>query len=481
MAFTKFDQFTLVNTINTGSDFIVGYRNNGTTEYEVKFPLTLFNTSTLIGNLSDLTTTDKDTIVDAINEVNANKITKTSLSAESPINYNSSTGTFSILQSTSTTNGYLVASDWNTFNNKQASITLTTTNHSGSATFSNNVLNIPTYTAVGLGALTNITGLLSAGANISISGSGTSVNPYIISSSGNYALPIASQSVLGGIKVGNNLSIDVTGILNNTYTYTLPVASQSTLGGIKVGNNLAIDVTGVLNNTYTYTLPIASASTLGGIKIGSNVNIDSNGVISVAAPYSLPTASQSTLGGIKVGTNLSIVDGVLSSNNESITFTTTGDISGTTIGSTTLTPNLTVAKINGTTLGTLTSATNGQVLTWNGSSWIPADTVSVLQTIVPLNTDAITYTLMLNDGGTTIETFNTNNLSIIIPTNTSVAFPIGTEINILRHNTTTITFQADSGVTILSRNGLLSIGHQYAGASLIKRATNEWYLIGDLS
>lgn len=62
-----------------------------------------------------------------------------------------------------------------------------------------------------------------------------------------YHLPIASATVLGGIKVGNNLTIEEDGTLNAESTeYTLPTASASTLGGVKVGNNLAIN-DGVLN------------------------------------------------------------------------------------------------------------------------------------------------------------------------------------------------------------------------------------------
>jgi hypothetical protein len=49
----------------------------------------------------------------------ANFITLASLSASSPLSYNSGTGAFSILQATTTTNGYLSSTDWNTFNNKQ--------------------------------------------------------------------------------------------------------------------------------------------------------------------------------------------------------------------------------------------------------------------------------------------------------------------------------------------------------------------------
>jgi hypothetical protein len=49
----------------------------------------------------------------------ANFITLASLSASSPLSYNSGTGVFSISQATTSTNGYLSSTDWNTFNNKQ--------------------------------------------------------------------------------------------------------------------------------------------------------------------------------------------------------------------------------------------------------------------------------------------------------------------------------------------------------------------------
>lgn len=65
--------------------------------------------------------------------------------------------------------------------------------------------------------------------------------------------------------------------------YTLPIASATVLGGFKVGANLTINPsTGVLDaNPGSYTLPTASASVLGGIKIGSGLTIDGNGVVDV--------------------------------------------------------------------------------------------------------------------------------------------------------------------------------------------------------
>lgn len=68
-----------------------------------------------------------------------------------------------------------------------------------------------------------------------------------------YTLPTASASVLGGIKVGANLSIDGNGVLSAGNSYVLPTASATVLGGIKVGTNLSIDANGILSSTDTNT------------------------------------------------------------------------------------------------------------------------------------------------------------------------------------------------------------------------------------
>lgn len=63
--------------------------------------------------------------------------------------------------------------------------------------------------------------------------------------------------------------------------YVLPAATTTTLGGIIVGDRLSIDDTGKLVATYTYTLPKASSSVLGGVKIGSNITLANGGTISI--------------------------------------------------------------------------------------------------------------------------------------------------------------------------------------------------------
>jgi len=63
------------------------------------------------------------------------------------------THTFNLPTASAINRGALSSADWTTFNNKQATISLTTTGSSGSSTFISNVLNVPTYTLSGLGGV----------------------------------------------------------------------------------------------------------------------------------------------------------------------------------------------------------------------------------------------------------------------------------------------------------------------------------------
>jgi hypothetical protein len=78
---------------------------------------------------------------------NGSNLAYTSLNASAPLSFNGATKTFSISQAGASTNGFLSSTDWNTFNNKQNAITLTTTGSSGAATLIGSTLNIPNYSS----------------------------------------------------------------------------------------------------------------------------------------------------------------------------------------------------------------------------------------------------------------------------------------------------------------------------------------------
>jgi hypothetical protein len=91
------------------------------------------------------------------------------------------------------------------------------------------------------------------------------------------------------------------------------------------------------------------------------------------------------------------------------------------------------------------------------------------------------YTLVLTDAGDIIEMTNSSAATVTIPPNASVAFPVGTQIVVIRNASGTVQFQAGAGVTLRSDASKFFISTQYSAATLVKRGTNEWYLIGNLS
>ena len=192
-------------------------------------------------------------------------------------------------------------------------------------------------------------GTLTAGTNISIS-NGT------ISSTYSYSLPTASASVLGGVKIGSNITIS-SGVIS------VADATTSAKGVVTLGDHTAIansnsaspggaaqcyavkayvaDQLDAISGTYVLSSNLVSALSgvtgtgsgggdnpatawavkdyvdtelakkQGTLTAGTGISITS-GTVSCTYSYSLPTASSSALGGVKIGSNISISSGTIS-------------------------------------------------------------------------------------------------------------------------------------------------------------------------
>ena len=192
-------------------------------------------------------------------------------------------------------------------------------------------------------------GTLTAGTNISIS-NGTISNTY------SYSLPTASASVLGGVKIGSNISI-ASGVIS------VADATTSAKGVVTLGDHTAIensnsaspggaaqcyaikvyvaDQLDAISGTYVLVSNLVSSLSSvtgtgsgggdnpatawavkdyvdtalsgkqGTLTAGTGISI-SSGTISCTYSYSLPTASASVLGGVKIGSNISISSGTIS-------------------------------------------------------------------------------------------------------------------------------------------------------------------------
>jgi hypothetical protein len=103
------------------------------------------------------------------------------------------------------------------------------------------------------------------------------------------------------------------------------------------------------------------------------------------------------------------------------------------------------------------------------------------QTTVTANAQTTDYTLVLGDAGKSIDVTAATTKTVTVPASASVAFPLGTVVEVARLGTGAVNIAAAGGVTINSRGGLLGIGNQYGAVSLRKIATNTWLLVGDLA
>ena len=97
------------------------------------------------------------------------------------------------------------------------------------------------------------------------------------------------------------------------------------------------------------------------------------------------------------------------------------------------------------------------------------------------NTRTASYTLALTDQSKIVETNVGSANDVTIPLDSSVNFPIGTEIQVLQLGAGQTTIVATSGVTTRSKSGQLKIANQNTGVTLVKRAANDWYVIGNLT
>ena len=92
------------------------------------------------------------------------------------------------------------------------------------------------------------------------------------------------------------------------------------------------------------------------------------------------------------------------------------------------------------------------------------------------------YTIQLTDLGKLVELNEASACTLTIPTNASVAFAVGDRIDVLQVGAGQVTITPVSGtVTINGYDGGLKLNGQWAAATLIKRATNTWVAVGNLT
>ena len=134
-----------------------------------------------------------------------------------------------------------------------------------------------------------------------------------------------------------------------------------------------------------------------------------------------------------------------------------------------------------TSAGAVTFAPAGDIVATNVQTAIQElDTEKAIKIGPAINSQSDSYTLVLGDAGKTVVMTKGSANNLTVPPYSSVAFAVGTRVDVLQTGAGKVTVVAGSGVTITSKGAVLSIGAQYVGVTLINTAQDAWTLVGDL-
>ena len=144
------------------------------------------------------------------------------------------------------------------------------------------------------------------------------------------------------------------------------------------------------------------------------------------------------------------------------------------------TPTLTLAATSSTTSGRVSfDASADKLYVGDGTQ-----AVEFASSTLITNARTASYTLALTDKDKLVEVSVASANTVTIPTNASVAFPTGTQINVLQTGAGQTTISGTSGVTVNSTGATAAspkLRAQWSSATAIKRGTDTWVVIGDIA
>jgi hypothetical protein len=160
----------------------------------------------------------------------------------------------------------------------------------------------------------------------------------------------------------------------------------------------------------------------------------------------------------------------------------TGLSGGGTSGSVTLSIN-TAVTADLTTAQTLTNKTLTAPTVTNGTFTTPTLNSPLINVGINPQTGT-TFTPALSDNGKLVTLSNTSSIAVTIPPFSSVAYPVGAQLNFVGINTGVVTFGQGSGVTIVSTGTTASaptLRARYSSATAICISQDNWLIAGDIS
>ena len=246
----------------------------------------------------------------------------------------------------------------------------------------------------------------------------------------------------------------------------------------------------VFNNSPTLITPTLGTASATAIELGHATDTTiarvSAGVVSIEGVNVVTTSSTNTL------TNKTLTSPVITTptitgaifNDGSVVFegATANDFE-TTLAITDPTADRTITFPDST--GTV-ALTSDITVTDSSTTTLTNKTLTDAKVNLAFDAETASYTAVLANNSQVVTMSNASANTFSIPTNASVAFPVGTQINVLQIGAGQTTIQAvTSGTTTILSTGATAASPktrtQYSMATCIKAATDTWYVVGDIS
>jgi hypothetical protein len=314
--------------------------------------------------------------------------------------------------------------------------------------------------------------------------------------SGGVVAPLASPTFTGTVVLPSTTSIGPVSSTEIGYLDGVTSNLQTQLDAKLAITTAASTYAPLVGPTFTGTVTLPSTTSIGGVSaaeivyldgVTSNVQTQLDGKAGLASPAftGTPTAPTAATGTntTQVATTAFVQQVALNNQlplqtgNTGKYLTTNGANASWAAITAQVYPSAGLAISTGSAwAASVAPGTSGNVLTSDGTNWASsAPPSSAVQ--YPQNIQSGNYTLVLGDAGKHIYSANTGAQTITIPTNASVAFPIGTLITIVNRGTNTILLGV-SGVSVLTNGSASVLAYPTLAANnavqLLKTGTNTW-------
>lgn len=286
------------------------------------------------------------------------------------------------------------------------------------------------------------------------------------------AFPIGTQIYLSQYGVGQTTIVPAGGVTIRSYTNGMTIAGQyAAVMLVKIATNewellwVGATISGTLGAVDNVI--VRTNGTGGSTVQNSGILIDDSGNIS---PLTNDVGALGT-SALKWSDLFLASGSVINWNNGDLTLThslNTVTLSG---GALALTGNLNMSTL-----------TAGRIVLTDGSKNLISSSYTEADIFdLTMNVRTSNYTVALSDARRILVQMNVNVANLLtVPLNSAVPFPIGTQILFVQYGTGQTTITPSAGVNLRASDGGLRTRVRYSGGSLVKIATNEWIVSGDM-